>query len=128
MPPASFTPSSRLTHNREFDAVFAAKLRRTRGPLTFYSLLNAEDHYRLGLSIGKAAGNAVARNRFKRLIREAFRLRQHSLPLVRGNGLDLIVSVRRHDAKHLVDYADALVSAAIDLAHEWDKRAGSKTP
>lgn len=128
MPPASFQPASRLTHNREFDDVFSAKLRRTRGPLTFYSLPNSKPHYRLGLSIGKAAGNAVARNRFKRIIREAFRLQQHSLPLVRGNGLDLIVSVRAHDPKHLTDYADALVSAAIDLAHEWDKRAGNKSP
>ncbi|ODA29383.1 ribonuclease P protein component [Planctopirus hydrillae] len=42
---------------------------------------------RLGLSVSKRRGNAVMRNREKRLIREAFRLTQ----LERPQGLDLIV-------------------------------------
>lgn len=43
---------------------------------------------RLGLSVSKKVGHAPLRNRWKRLIREAFRQQQHALPT------DLIVVVR----------------------------------
>lgn len=45
-----------------------------------YMAPNACGYARLGVSIGKSNGNAVARNRLKRLIREAFRLSQHVIP------------------------------------------------
>jgi ribonuclease P protein component len=51
---------------------------------------NHETFPRLGLSIAtRTFGNAVARNRIKRLTRESFRLNQHSLPPV-----DVTVSAR----------------------------------
>lgn len=46
---------------------------------------------RLGVTIPTKTGNAVMRNRWKRLIREAYRLQQHELPA----GFDFIVRPRR---------------------------------
>jgi len=51
---------------------------------------NALGHARLGLAVGvRAAGNAVKRNRVKRIVREVFRVTQQELPSV-----DLVVNAR----------------------------------
>ena len=60
--------------------------------MTIYGVENGLDHARLGISVSrKKVKTAVARNRLKRLIREAFRLSKAELPA----GLDLVV-VPRH--------------------------------
>jgi ribonuclease P protein component len=67
-------------------------------------LTNHETHPRLGLSIAtRTFGNAVARNRIKRLTRESFRLNQHSLPPV-----DVTVSAR--EAARLAKVSDLRAS------------------
>jgi ribonuclease P protein component len=40
----------------------------------------SNQHNRIGITVSKKVGNAVARNRIKRLIREYFRHRKHSIP------------------------------------------------
>lgn len=55
---------------------------------------NGLPHARLGLSVSRKVGNAVQRNRWKRLLREAFRMEQQALPA----GIDL-VAIPRPDAE-----------------------------
>jgi ribonuclease P protein component len=64
-------------------------------------------HARLGLAVGvKSAGNAVNRNRIKRVVREAFRRRQQELPSV-----DMVVNARPAAGKATNSQIDASVSA-----------------
>jgi ribonuclease P protein component len=118
-----FRERHRLTHAREFAAAFEARLRRTRGPITIHTLPNDLGHCRLGLSVGSRVGNAVARNRIKRLIREAFRLEQHELAAI--GSLDLVVAVRPHRLLPLPQYRKMLVDLVREAAAEWAKRKGA---
>lgn len=47
--------------------------------------------WRLGLAVTRKSGNAVLRNRVKRIVREFFRLHQDILPF----GADIVVVPRR---------------------------------
>ncbi|MEM9252721.1 MAG: ribonuclease P protein component [Planctomycetota bacterium] len=99
----------RLTGRRQFSAVFDHRVRRSAGPLTVSARPNGLDHNRVGLSVPRRVGNAVARNRVKRLIREAIRLNQHDLPA----GYDLVISVRPHDPPLTLDACADLLATAL---------------
>lgn len=126
--PLHFRPRHRLRHALEFAAVYDAKMRKSRGPLALFSLPNSLEHSRLGLAIGARAGNAVTRNRWKRTIREAFRLQQHDLPRTdAGRGYDYIVSVRPAPDTQpwpLAACLKALAELAAESDREWRKRTG----
>ncbi|MGI9457515.1 MAG: ribonuclease P protein component [Aeoliella sp.] len=78
----SFPKSRRLLTKAEFDRVFAVRKSRSDRQLVVYSMVNELGHPRLGLVVSRKVGNAVIRNRWKRLLREAFRLVQEELPAV----------------------------------------------
>ena len=113
-----FRRRQRLSHDREFQAVFAARCSSNRGPLRIHARSSGLPHSRLGLSIGRRFGNAVARNHLKRLLREAFRLEQRRLP----SGIDLVISVNPHDPLPLADYRALLLEAATLLARQLETR------
>lgn len=87
----TFPKNIRLRRKVEFDAVFGGKLFASDDVLVMHAQKNQLDLTRLGLSISRKVGNAVVRNRWKRLIRESFRLQQHDLPM----GLDLVIRPRK---------------------------------
>lgn len=73
---------------------------------------NGLPHPRLGLSVSKRLGNAVARNRWKRILREAFRLHRERLPA----GLDLVVVPRAGGQAELDRATASLCRLAQKLA------------
>ena len=76
----SFPKEKRLVGNRQFKDVLARGLRLSNGLLTLYMAQNDCGYPRLGVSVSKSCGNAVIRNRLKRLLREAFRQSQDRIP------------------------------------------------
>lgn len=78
----------RLRKRSEIDRVFR-KGRATAGKwMRVHVLENNLAWSRLAVSVpGRKVGGAVRRNRWKRLVREAFRLNKHAL----GPGLDIVV-------------------------------------
>lgn len=113
-----FRKSQRIRGRAEFTRVFEARVRASRGPLGMYALPNGLPQARLGISMSRAVGNAVRRNRIKRLLRESFRLDQHELP----TGYDLVITVRPHQPMALAEYRKLLMDLAIKLHQVWEKR------
>jgi ribonuclease P protein component len=77
---SSLPKSKRLVRNGQFKDVLDRGLRVSDEVLTLYMAKNDCGHPRLGVSVGKIWGNAVVRNRLKRLLREAFRQSQDQIP------------------------------------------------
>jgi ribonuclease P protein component len=89
-PPLSFAPARRLRKPGEFKRVYATGRRMGNEFFTVNTQPNELKAARLGMSVAvRAMGNAVQRNRVRRMIRESFRLNQALVP-----PLDIIVGVR----------------------------------
>lgn len=88
---ASFRPHERIKDARDFRRAFDRRKSAGDDWLIVYGVENGLPHARLGLSVSKKKlKTAVARNRFKRRVREAFRLGKAELP----PGVDLVVVPR----------------------------------
>ncbi len=74
-----FKKSQILRSNEQFTSVLSRKCCVSKGLFRLYAAPNDDKRARLGISIGKRAGNAVHRSRIKRLIRESFRREQHNI-------------------------------------------------
>jgi ribonuclease P protein component len=63
----------RIKKNAEFQHIFRhGKTFANRQLVIYYQKKPGQAHFRIGLSVGKKIGNAVMRNRIKRLMRQAF--------------------------------------------------------
>ncbi|HLG30181.1 MAG TPA: ribonuclease P protein component [Candidatus Brocadiales bacterium] len=85
-----FTKSERLLKKNEFQKVFDEDRTFRNNELLVYAMPNGMDKSRIGLVVGKKVGNAVRRNRIKRILREAFRLNKGLLRF----GVDLVLIPR----------------------------------
>ncbi len=113
-----FRKRQRLSGSPAFQRVFEGRCRKNSGPIVVHGVANELSYMRLGLSVGRRVGNAVQRNRVKRMLREAFRLQQHDW----STCYDLVIVVRPHQHLQLADYQDLLQKAVCGIHQEWKKR------
>ena len=88
-------PSERLHHPREFRHVFRHGEKLVTPIFIFHILPTSAPCSRLGMAVSKRVGNAVVRNRVKRLIRELFRRYKTALQPT----CDVVFVARRHAAE-----------------------------
>jgi ribonuclease P protein component len=112
---ARFRAEERIRKQADFDRVYGARLFAADDVLVVNGAPNGLAHARLGLSVSKRVGNAVVRNRWKRLIREAFRLSREQIPA----GIDLVVRPQ----KGAVAEFEAVRRSLVGLAGRVGRRA-----
>jgi ribonuclease P protein component len=117
MPGHRFPKALRLLSRREFDAAFTARSSASDAWMVVYGTANELGHARLGLAVSRRFGGSVARNRWKRRLREAFRLEQHALP-----ALDLVCVPRATALPTLAQLSESLALLANRVERQLAKR------
>lgn len=86
----TFPQRERLRRKRDFDRVFREGRIFQFPEMTMRAVPNGLPHPRMGISVGRRHGNAVRRNRIRRILREAYRLNRQAVP----GSLDLVILPR----------------------------------
>ena len=113
-----FSKQLRLLRASDFERVFNARQSTSNGWLVLYGAANELGHPRLGMTVSRRAGNAVVRNRWKRLLREAFRLSQDQLPPI-----DMVCVVRGQSPPTFSQMREALIALSSQVRERIEKRA-----
>lgn len=114
-----FGRDQRLKKQAEFRDVFDVRCSVADGRLIVYGCFNGLGRSRMGVSVGKRLGNAVRRNRYKRALREAFRLTRGDLP----EGVDYVLIPRVEVAPgSMRQYSESLRYLCNKLAKRLKKR------
>jgi ribonuclease P protein component len=103
-----FLPKFRLKRPVDFKRVFDGRRTASDDRIIVYAVDNSLEYSRLGLSVSRKVGGAVRRNRWKRLLREAFRLNVAKLP----TGVDLVIVPRAGFEPELESLQESLLHLA----------------
>ena len=117
----NFTKSARLLKSDEFDRVFRRRCVVSDNLLVLHAAWGLSQETRLGLVVSRKCGNAVVRNRWKRILREAFRLHRSELP----PGIDLVIVPRRTGGPTVVPGLQQTQSSLLALAQRAEKKLAS---
>lgn len=114
-----FRPQHRLRVSADFQRTFNRRRSAADDLIIVYACENGLAHPRLGLSVSRKVGGAVVRNRWKRLLREAFRLQLTRLPA----GLDLVIVPRPDAQPELASLMDSMQRLSQRVANRLAKEA-----
>ena len=109
-----FPPAYRIRRQSDFQRAYRRRCSASDRLLVVFGCDNGLPHPRLGLSVSRKLGKAVIRNRWKRLLREAFRLRREQLPA----GIDLVVVPRGDTEPTLAELLESLPQVAARVARK----------
>lgn len=114
MPDQQFLPQHRIRRGADFRRAYERRRSVADERIVVYGYANGLPHSRLGISASRRIGGAVVRNRWKRLLRETFRLTRSQLP----TGIDLIVIPRPTFEPTLASLVDSLPRLAGRVARK----------
>jgi len=103
-----FLSRYRVRRGGDFQRAFRRRSSAADPSIIVFGYPNDLAHPRLGLSVSRRIGGAAVRNRWKRLLREAFRLTRPRLPVA----VDLIVVPRPGTIPTLAELSESLVRLA----------------
>ena len=94
-PRLKFPRQARLVRRAEYEAVYRDGRRRSSQQFAVFGRANGLGRSRFGISVKKALGGAVVRNRIRRRIREILRLNGSEIP----SGWDIVIHPRSSVAR-----------------------------
>lgn len=100
----SLPKPERLTSRTDFDQIFARRCSVSDARIILYGQTNELGFSRVGFGVSKKVGNAVRRNRFRRIYREAYRLIKRELP----GGVDYMMLPRNANEPKLLEVQESL--------------------
>jgi ribonuclease P protein component len=109
-----FLSQYRVRRGGDFRRAYQRRRSVADQQIVVYGYPNGLPYPRLGVSASRRLGGATERNRWKRLLREAFRLTRTELP----NGIDLIVIPRPEAKPTLASLLASLPRLAQRLARK----------
>jgi|LakMenE18May11ns_1017448.scaffolds.fasta_scaffold9856768_1 ribonuclease P protein component len=109
----------RVVRSADFQSIFRDGQVATDSLLVVHALTSIRPT-RLGISISRRTGCAVVRNRWKRCVREAFRLNYQHLP----DNLVLVVRPRKGARPNVT----AISSSLVKLTKQLSRRVLSQLP
>ena len=110
----SFPRHCRILKGSDYRAIYAEGTKLSGARFVLYARDNDLGYHRLGITVSRKVGNAVVRNRIKRLFREIFRKSRAGIP---------------HHCDWVVNARHACAGASYEqLAREFLALAGRKVP
>jgi ribonuclease P protein component len=116
-----FHKQEHLRRPADFQRVYDRRRSASDEWLIVYACENGLPYLRLGLSVSRKVGNAVRRNRLRRLFREAFRLTRQEMP----TGLDLVLIPRKKEDPDLTALKKSLPRLVDQLARKLGREGKS---